>query len=298
MNLSPIKNFVTSKAARQVLLVQKNSPTLLFGAGVVGVVATAVLASKATLRLEDVLEENKKKSDQALLLKDENRPDYTEKDYKQDKAYLLVRSTFAVAKLYAPAIAVGAVSVACLTGSHVILTKRNTGLMAAYATIDKAFKEYRQRVAAEVGEERERDIYRGSEEVEVHDTKAGKVVQTKVAGKNGRSPYARFFDVTNQNWHDTPEYSLFFIKAQQNYLNDRLRAKGHVLLNDAYDALGMSRTEAGCVTGWVYGGEGDNYIDFGIQDEDKFLQLSDFMTGHEKGIWLDFNVDGIVYDLI
>ena len=72
MNLNTIKTVITSKLGRQVLTVQKHSPALLFGAGVVGIVGTVVLASRATLKLEEVLEKAQKDLSQAKELVHEN----------------------------------------------------------------------------------------------------------------------------------------------------------------------------------------------------------------------------------
>ena len=87
-----------------------------------------------------------------------------------------------------------------------------------------------------------------------------------------------------------------YLKAQQNSFNDLLRARGHVFLNEVYDGLGLERSQAGAVVGWVLG-DGDNYVDFGIFDGDK-PRARDFVNGLEASILLDFNVDGVIYDLI
>jgi hypothetical protein len=68
-----------------------------------------------------------------------------------------------------------------------------------------------------------------------------------------------------------------------------------VFLNEAYDALGIERTREGSVVGWVYPSEtGDNYISFGMHD----MRNANFLDGTEPTILLDFNVDGIIYNLI
>jgi hypothetical protein len=86
-----------------------------------------------------------------------------------------------------------------------------------------------------------------------------------------------------------------FIRSQQNYANDLLNARGHVFLNEVYDMLGIERTSAGAVVGWVRG-NGDNEIDFGVLNDLHSGQR--FINGDERSVLLDFNVDGVVYDLI
>lgn len=65
----------------------------------------------------------------------------------------------------------------------------------------------------------------------------------------------RIFDQTNAYWSPQTVYNELFLKAQQNYFQDRLRVRGHLFLNEVYDALGMHRTSEGALLGWVYQGE-------------------------------------------
>lgn len=292
-----VPNVVSSKLGRQALLAQKHSPTILFAGGVVGVVATTVLACRATLKLDQVLEDTQKHLNDARNLQHQN---YSEHDRQQDMAYIYIRASVKVAKLYSPAILVGAASIGALAGSHNILSKRNAALTAAYAAVEKGLREYHQRVVDEFGEDKARELRYGSEErTVVEETDKGtKKVQVKHVTENGHSPYARFFDEMNKNWNPNPEYNIMFLRCQQNYANDRLRAKGHLLLNDVYDMLGMERTKAGCVVGWVWNDQGDDFVDFGVWEDGNMERVHDFMVGRERAVLLDFNVDGVVYDKI
>lgn len=297
MNLTLAKNAVTSKVARQVLVAQKHSPTLLFGAGMVGVVATTVLACRATLKLEYVLDDAEKMEEKIVAVDAVN---YSEKDRQHDLTVLKVKTVIEVAKLYAPAVGIGILSIAALTGSHVIINRRNVALMAAYSALEQSYNEYRKRVVEDAGVEKDQEYRYGNETREIAvDTKDGtKIKHIRTVPAQGLSGYARMFapDTTNE-WQATPEYNMFFIRCQQNFLNDRLRARGHVTLNDAYDALGLDRTNDGMVVGWVKG-NGDGYIDFGLFRDDNMEEIHDFMTGREGAIWLDFNVDGLIYEKI
>jgi hypothetical protein len=299
MNIKAISNVVTSNLGRQVLQAQKHSPTLMFAGGVVGVVATVVLASKATLKVDAVVEEAAVNISKAKGLRSADHPDYSELDYNRDRTLIYVKSATKLVKLYGPAIVVGTCSIGLLTGAHVTLSKRNAGLVAAYAAVDKAFKEYRGRVVDELGEDKDREFRFGSAEKEIYsEKKNGEPKVTRVKTAAGHSQYARFFDNMNLNFQTTREYNLLFLQGHQNYLNDKLKARGHVFLNEAYDALGMERTVEGAVVGWLSNGEGDGYIDFGIWDDKDMLRMHDFMVGNEDSILIDFNVDGVVYDKI
>ena len=91
-----------------------------------------------------------------------------------------------------------------------------------------------------------------------------------------------------------------YLRRQQDYANELLKAKGHLYLNEVYDILGLPRSKAGQIVGWVYDEKnpiGDNYVDFGIYEQNR-AKNRDFVNGYEKTILLDFNVDGNILDLM
>ena len=290
--------------------VEKHSPEILMGVGVVGIVTGTVMACRATMKLNDILEEAQETRDKIKEV--ESNPDYEDKytaeDAKKDLTINYVQTGVKVAELYAPAVAVGVAGVGCVLASHNIMKKRNVALSAAYLTVDKSFKEYKQRVIDRVGEEVEKEIRYG--------IKAEEIVEAIVVDEEGNetaltetvrtmnptlySDYARFFDEASPCWQNDPEYNLMFLKAQQQYANDLLRAKGRLFLNDVYEMLGIEKTKAGQVVGWVYDREnpnGDNFVDFGIYDMSK-ERVRAFVNGYETNILLDFNVDGNIWDLM
>lgn len=299
MKLEAIKNAVTSKAGRQILIGKKHSPTIMFAGGVIGVAGTVILACRATLRVNDLLDESDKTRLEIQTRVSEN---YSEKDRKKDNLYLSIQTMAQVTKLYAPAVGLGVVSVGLLTGSHMTLSRRNVALTAAYKAVEESFEAYRDRAREVLGEEKEYELYRGVESRDIHDTEKGVVKKEKYInpGQGPGSRYARFFDENNPNYSQQPEYNLLFLRASQNFANQLLQSRGHVLLNDVYDALGMDRSREGCVVGWVKdpkNDKADGYIDFGVFDTRANDRFYDFVCGDE-GIWLDFNVDGNVYDKI
>jgi hypothetical protein len=74
-----------------------------------------------------------------------------------------------------------------------------------------------------------------------------------------------------------------------------LKARGHLFLNEVYDSLGMPRSEAGAVVGWIMGA-GDDYVNFGVLI-DNDMCIVDFFYADDE-ILLDFNVDGVIFDKI
>jgi Family of unknown function (DUF6353) len=295
MNLVPVA--IANQIARNTLHLQKSSPQILFGAGVVGVVSSTVLACRATLKAEEVLQTHKERM--TLVKTMEISDEYSDQDQRKDVTIVYTKTVVEMLKLYAPAIIVGGIAIAALTSSNRILTRRNAGLTAAYSALDKGFRQYRARVIDKYGEEEDRNFRYGSQEVEILNEKTGRKKKVDRVDPTGVSGYARFFDPLNSNWSRDPEYNLVFLKCQQNYANEMLRARGHVLLNDVYDSLGIPRSKAGAVVGWVLNknNEGDNYISFGIFDQNT-QEIRDFVNGYEGSILLDFNVDGVVYDKI
>ena len=289
--------------------VEKHSPEILMGVGVVGVVTGTVMACRATLKLNDILEEAQETRDKIKeVASNPNYEDkYTEEDAKKDLAVNYIQTGVKVAKLYAPAVAVGVAGVGCVLASHDIMKKRNVALSAAYLTVDKSFKEYKQRVVDRFGEEVEKEIRYGIKAEEIVETVTDEdgneitISETvKTMNPTLYSDYARFFDEASPCWQNDPEYNLMFLKAQQQYANDLLRAKGRLFLNDVYDMLGIEKTKAGQVVGWVYDREnpnGDNFVDFGIYDMSK-ERVRAFVNGYETNILLDFNVDGNIWDLM
>ena len=290
-------------------MVQKHSPEILAGVGVVGVVASTVMACKATMKLNDILEESKETRDKIREVESNPRYEeqYSHEDAKKDLTINYTQTGLKIAKLYAPAVILGSASLGCLLASNDILRKRNAALSAAYMTVDKSFKEYRSRVAERFGEEVEKEIRYNikAEEIETtvvnEDGSETTIKETvNMMDPNLYSDYAKFFDEANPNWKNDPEYNLMFLKSQQQYANDLLKARGRLFLNEVYDMLGIDRTKAGQVVGWVYNKEnpiGDNFVDFGIYDMSK-ERVRAFVNGYETNILLDFNVDGNIWDLM
>lgn len=271
---------LSRKLSRQKLVLKKNSPHIFFGLGVAGTVVSTVLACRATLRLPETLEEIE--NDVSNVREGKEDP--------KDTAYVYLKAASKVGRLYGPALMVGTISLGSLTGAHVSLSRRNTALMAAYASVSAAFEKYRERVEVELGPDRELDIYHSKVGAKV-DEKGDEV---PINDPNGWSPYSRFFDEASANWQKNAELNRLFVTCQQNYANELLRARGHVFLNEVYDMLGFERTTAGSVVGWVIGDAGDNFIDFGLYEAIN----ARFINGIERTPLLDFNVDGVIYDKI
>lgn len=296
---------------RTTLYLKKESPKILMGVGIVSVVGATVLACKATLKVEDVLDEVNEKLDAIKDVREkvengELQVTYDEKTCNRDKAIIYIQSGVKLVKLYLPAITLGVAGIGCILGSHNIMQKRNVALMALYKGLEESFEAYRKRVVEEYGEEVDRDFKLGirrNEITKIETDENGKKKKIKEEVKEidqdglNCSQYARFFDELSPQWHKIPDYNLMFLRNQQNYANDLLKARGHIFLNEVYDMLGIPRSQAGAVVGWVLNGDGDGYVDFGMYNINNG-KAREFVNGTEPAILLDFNVDGVIYDLI
>lgn len=184
------------------------------------------------------------------------------------------------------------------------MQKRYLGLLAAYNGLTEAFEAYRSRVREEQGEIMDRHFRYGTEleevTVETVDENGKKKKEKQLVEKPGSlklpSSEAVFFDESNPNWDPNPQFSMSFLRGQLNWLNDKFHTKGHLFLNEVYDALGFPETQEGAILGWVEG-LGDNYIDFGFYDPNNEAARR-FVNGDTQAILLDFNHDGVIWDKI
>ena len=309
MKINNLVNGATRTFNRAGLKLKKHSPEIMVTAGVIGVVASAVMACKATTKASSIVDEMKEEMDEireAVDIVDEET--YSKEDLKRDTAIVYLQTGVKFAKLYGASIALGTLSITSILVGHNILRKRNLALAAAYTAIDTSFKAYRGRVVERFGKELDKELRYNIKAKEVEETvidkKTGeeKVVKKTidVADPNEYSDYARFFDDGCNGWSKDPEFNLMFLKQQQSYANDLLKSRGHLFLNEVYDLLGIQRTKAGNIVGWIYDEKnqvGDNFVDFGIYDINR-PKNRDFVNGYERTIILDFNVDGDILSLM
>lgn len=310
MKKTEIMNTLTRSFGKVGFKLKKHSPEILVVAGVAGAVTSAVMACKATTKLNDILEDSKNQIDAihgAMEHPEELPEEYTQEDGKKDLAIVYTQTAVKLIKLYGPSIVLGGLSITAILTSNNIMRKRNIALAAAYTAVDKSFKEYRGRVVDRFGKDLDRELRYNIKAKEVEE----KVVDAKgkektvkktveVVDPNACSDYAKFYDDGCKGWTKDPELNMMFLRRQQDAANEMLKAKKVMFLNEVYDMLGIPRTKAGQVVGWIYDEKhpvGDNFIDFGIYDTNKEANRN-FVNGYERTILLDFNVDGNILDLM
>lgn len=302
-----IMKSVSSTVSKVTIQLKKHSPEILVVAGVVGTVASTVLACKATTKLSTLMDESKKDIEAVHKCANDKElaEQYSKEDAKKDLVIIYAQTGMKLAKLYAPSAVLGALSITSIVTSHNILKKRNAALAAVCANGAKAFNEYRGRVVERFGEEVDKELRYNIKakkfEETVKDPETGrekKVKSTVGIASPNVNDYARFFDETCANYEPgNMDYNLAYLRAQQQFANDRLRVEGYLFLSDVYEALGIKRTKMSQTVGWVYRPEnpdGDNFVDFGILETNRETEDG----GYEKAILLEFNVDGPILNLI
>lgn len=301
-NKTEIMKSVNGVASKTVMKLKKHSPEILVVAGIAGTVVSAVLACKATTKVAEILDETKGTLDaihEGMETGAINGQEYTTEDGKKDTVVVYAQTGMKFAKLYGPAIILGTLSITSILASNNILRKRNVALGAAYAAIDKSFKEYRGRVIERFGEQVDTELKYGIkakkfEEIEV-DPETGKEKKVKktvmVADPNLQSDYAVYFDSKSRNYETNPDYNRMFLKAQQAFANDKLQTRGHLFLNEVLDDLDLPRTPAGQIVGWTKDGP-DGYVNFRIVEVERETEDG----RHEPALLLDFNVEGNIWE--
>lgn len=303
-----IMNRITGTFNKVGFVMKKNSPEILIAVGVIGTVASAVMACRATTKVNEIMDKTKEQLD-AIHECSENpemADEYSADDVKKDTAIVYVQMGVKFVKLYAPAVALGVLSLSSILASNGILRKRYVAMASAYAAVDHSYKEYRGRVIERFGEEIDRELKYGTKAVEIkkkvtdENGEEKTVTETvNVTDSDSSSGYERFFERGNLYWEEDADYNMMFLRARQAMFNDKLKVDGHVFLNDVYKELDLPVSKAGQIVGWRYDPDNpqiDNYIDFGIHEI--YRKSSDSENGYEQAVLLDFNVDGDIWKMM
>ena len=293
MNTNTATRFVN----KSILYLKKYSPQILTGIGVGGFAATVVLAAKETLEVQPILDDHKVfiAHHEEMYVKGE----INKKELGKNNLSVWFDISKKIARLYAPAIGTGVLTLTCFLGSHQIMSQRNVALVAAYNALDGVYSRYREEVRKSIGEEEDRELFQravANPEVTPRDERSQYDEENENYLPN-ISQYAKYFDWNSSLYDDDADTNKTLLMYKERYLNDLLASRGHVFLNDVYDELDIPRTKAGAVVGWLYDykEEGDGYIDLGIFQEVN----AEAINGATRSRWLlDPNVEGVVYDLL
>lgn len=206
--------------------VVKHSPEILVGLGISGMIATTVLAVRATPKALHILDEK---------AREEQRP---------VEEFTNVEKVKACWKCYIPAAITGVTSAACIIGANSVNTRRNAALAAAYTLSDTALREYQEKVVETIGEKKERVV---REKIAEDKIKNNPVSNNGICVTRGGD--MRCYDLLSGRYFKS---DIEKIKKAVNELNHTMLTDmgGYVSLNDFYDELDLSHTDIGDTMGW------------------------------------------------
>lgn len=305
---------MTRTASKCGYKLKKASPTIMIVGAAIGGVTATVLACKATIKAQDILTEHNAQVESIHTTKKQSEGEtYTEKDYKSDITTTYVQTGLKLAKVYAPAVTLGAVSLGCMFGSHHIMSKRNASLTAAYIALDKAFEEYKSRVSDRFGSRVQEELEHNIKAVELESKSTNEqgveetIKEYKDIAMQHTSPYTCIFDETVDTWQPDNMLNRNYLFLMEQAANKRLRIQGHLFLNDVLASLGTHggvtmKTPEGQIVGWIYDPNDptrQSHVDFGVTNYVEGDEaLNSFINGGERSVMLRFNCDGPIIDKI
>ena len=207
-------------------MISRNSPAILTGLGCAGVLGTAILTGKASIKAYQILEDEtyqrvKRKTDEVIT---------------GQEAFLLIW------KVFIPPVLMGATSIACIIGANSINSSRNAALAALYSLSETAFREYKDKVVEEIGR---------NKELKVRDSIAQDRVTSNPVGDRtiiitGNGDVLCYDALSDRYFRSSAEK----IRQQVLELNEDLRNDMWLDLNDFYYAIGLPNTKLGDMMGF------------------------------------------------
>lgn len=322
MKKEEIMTKTTQVLSKTAFKLKKASPTIMVVGAAIGGVTATVLACKATLKAQDILAEHKTSVEKIHEAKDKvdsgeiqlsEGETYTEKDMKDDITKQYLKTGLKLAKVYAPAVGLGAASLGCMFGSHHIMTKRNATLTAAYIALEQTFNSYKNRVADRFGERVQHELEQNIKAVEVETKKVDEngveevIKEYKDIAEQADDPCSLIFDETVDTWQRDADLNRNYLLLMESAANKRLRTQGHLFLNEVLSMIGTHggqslRTPTGQIVGWIYDPDNTslhNHVDFGISNYVPNNEaLNSFIRGEERSVIMHFNCDGVIIDKI
>lgn len=317
MKKEEIMTKATQMLSKTAFKLKKASPTIMVVGAAIGGVTATVLACKATLKAQDILAEHKANVEKIHETKDKVDSGEIQlsegETYTKDITTTYIKTGMKLAKVYAPAIGLGAASLGCMFGSHHIMTKRNATLTAAYIALEQSFNGYKNRVTDRFGERVQHELEQNVKAVEVETKKVDEngveevIKEYKDIAEQADDSCSLVFDETVDTWQRDADLNRNYLLLMESAANKRLRTQGHLFLNEVLSMIGTHggqslRTPAGQIIGWIYDPDNaslHNRVDFGITNYVPNNEaLNSFLRGEERSVILHFNCDGIIIDKI
>lgn len=199
----------------------KNSPTILTGVSVAGVITTAVMTGKASIKANKIVEAECERCPEPMTKKE------------------ILNLTW---KCYIPAAIMGVATVSCIIGANSINLKRNAALAGAYSLADKALKEYQSKVIDRMGKDRHKEIKEqiNQEKIVRNPVSKNEVILTGDGDSLCYDAYSgRYFKSDRES-----------IRRALNTMSNRLMNEMFLTLNEVYSELDLPTIKLGDMVGW------------------------------------------------
>ena len=263
--------------------VHANSDKILLGLGVSFVVGGTVSAVVSSKNIAKVVDDHRKAIEKANKIEDQKERGHKKFEVYKDTGIQMMLT-------FGPCVLLTGTGIACIMGSHYILTQRLATCQAAYTMLDASFREYRDRVREQIGAEKEIDIFNNAVEQEVVEIdEKGKEKKTKTKEEKGaHGPCDFLFKVgKNTNWTGVPERDRDWLYQRQWWAQDRLNREGELsvaevaLMCDVYEDKRQIPTLYFDMI-WQRG----DAIFFGMENDPEFL------AGKKNYFWMHLNPTG------
>ena len=321
MKLGKVAAPLTRRLGVLGLKVSQKSPELCLIGGIACGITGTVLACKATLKADDILDrhnERKKKIKEAAKVAEEDGVEYNK---NLDMAIAYKELIFDGIKLYGPAILFGIASVGLCCCSVGILKKRNLALLTAYTALDDNFKKYRTRAVDKFGEEIDRELSGGVKKekvlVEEVDPETGEVTheekEVETLDKATMGDWTNldrvFSSETTCHWQPDKYLNESFLKATQYHFTNLLQTRGYVFLDEVYKELGFPITGTSKIVGWIIDPadpkQKTKQVSLGLmpsvyEETGEHVYPTGRVVRAFSGLsyYLTFDVDGVIWNLV
>lgn len=223
------------------LFCKRNASTILTVTGGVGVVATTVMAVKATPKALELINEAKKEKGEELTT---------------------IEKVQVAGVKYIPTVLTGAATIACIFGANALNKRQQAALMSAYALIDNSYKEYKAKLKELYGEETHQEIVNAimiekADDIYIHSETLCTNCDLSLEENDGEPKL--FYDEHSNRYI---EATIEQVMNAEYHLNRNYILRGYAYLNELYEFLGVEETDYGSVLGWAPNDDGMYWIDF------------------------------------
>lgn len=224
---------------RLIRVVDNNSPSILTGLAVGGVVGTIFFAIKAAQKAQDILYQEAE-----FRFEDwEKQTGEHRSAYPIDPVFSIKETIELTWQCYIPTAGMGLTTIACIIFANKINLRRNAALASLYSIAETTLKEYQSKVVEQLGEKKEEKL-RGQiaqDHVDREDFSASRIVET------GKGAYLCFDEFSGRPFRSDIES----IRQAANRFNKELIREGWLGVNHFYDELGLPPMELGDEFGWI-----------------------------------------------